>query len=240
MAIGFVNKASVFNASATAQSVVPVPSGTTTGHRMLCVVCTISNLATITDPTGATWVKLAEFAPGSAIKSAVYYRDAGGAEPASYTWGYSGSARNFGYCVSYSGCDLAVAPTASAAVANDTAGPASTPAVALSDGDWLVALTAGRQNPGTDDAKTWSIDDGADAERFDFYSANTGTGAKLTGAYYDSNRALTGGTYQRALTASVVLAQWHAWSVRLAAPAAAPPPPATPGAWSHMGRPIVR
>jgi hypothetical protein len=240
MPIGYVNKAFVFNAAATASSIVPVPAGTTTGHRMLCFVCTMANAATITDPTGSTWAKLAEFAPGSAIKSAVYYRDATAGEPASYTWGYSGSSRNFGYAVTYSGCDLAVAPSASATVYNDTGDPGPAPALALGAGDWLATLAAGRQNPGTDDAKEWAIDDPGDAERFDFYQATTGTGAKLTGAWWDSNRALTAGTYQRSPDPSLALAQWHAWSVRLAVPAGAPPPPATPGAWSHMGVPIVR
>lgn len=236
--IAYVNKAYGFNATAVTTVDVPVPSGLAAGHRMVCVVGSIGASPVITDPPGSTWTKLAEFAPGTSLKTAVYYRDiTAAAEPASYTWTFSAAGRNFGYVTAYSGCDLAVAPSAASVRFEDTTGPNLSPALALSDRDWLVTAAAGRESPGTETAKTFSNADTSDQTRFAFYSANTGTGAKLVAGLMDSGRALTAGSAQRSISNSPVLGQVHLWSIRLAAQVETTPAP-TGTAWTHMGLPI--
>lgn len=238
--IAFVNKAYVFNSTSGNSTVVPVPSGTAAGQRMLAMVGSVASSPTITDPTGSTWVKMGEFAPGSTLKTALYYRDVTAtAEPASYTWGWSGNGRNWGYMVAYANADLTTAPTFDQVVANDAAAGAgiASPSLGLSAGDWLVTLMGGRENPGTDTAKGWTNADTSDAERLNFYSSNTGTAAKTTAAWWDSARNLASGAVQRTITPSVLMQQVHLWSVRLAAQA----PPSSGGgestSWSRMGLP---
>lgn len=215
---------------------VPVPAGSTTGDRIWVLVASIGSAPTITGPAG--WVKVAEYAPGSQLKSALYYRDPGVGEPASYTWTWSASGRNLGFAATYSGLDLGADPLYGVDSGIPGAGPFNTPGVGIVEGDWLWSAAAGRENPGTDDAKTWSTNVGGDAERHDVYSTNTGTTAKLTGGLWDSGTALPGGTGTRALTVSKDLAQVHVWSLRLAGPDPNPPPPG-PNPWSSFGMPIV-
>jgi hypothetical protein len=239
--IGFVNKAFVFNSVSGTSTVVPVPEGAAAGHRLFAFVGSIGSSPVLTPPAGSTWLPLGEHGPTSTLKTAVFYRDVtAAAEPASYTWGWSASGRNWGYCLAYSGVDLAVAPTVDKADFTDTpaATPRQAPALGLSAGDWLLTLVGGRENPGTDTAKQWTNSDTADAERLNFYSSNTGTGAKSTAAWWDSGRKLGAGSEQRTITPSVAMGQMHLWAVRLAAQAA----PVAPGegtTWSRMGFPRV-
>lgn len=194
MSIGFVNKSSTVNSSSTTTTVVSTPSGLSGAgnQRLIAFVGVIGTGNVITDPAGGTWVKLAEFAPETNFKTAVYYRNVTGSEAGSYTWTWSVGGRNFGHIVAYSGVDLTVPPTlASVAGTADSAGPHAAPSVAVADGGWLITGVAARQSPGTAGAVTWTVSDGADSERYDVTAVNTGTGAQLPTAVYDSNRALT-------------------------------------------------
>jgi hypothetical protein len=242
--IAYVGKASVLNATSGTSTVVPVPAGVAQGHRLVAYVGSIGSSPTITDPAG--WQKIAEYAPGSTLKTAVYYRDVpAGAEPASYTWGWSASGRNFGQIVAYSGCDLTAAPVATPALVENVAaaGSVAAPSTSLVGGDWLLTLIAGRENPGTDTAKNWTKGDALDVERHDEYSTNTGTGAKLTAAFYDSNRALTTGNASRSVSTNVAMPQAHVWSVRLVSQVTSSPgvtPAATgPAAIGFIGKAYV-
>jgi hypothetical protein len=100
----------------------------------------------------------------------------------------------------------------------------------------LLSFGAGRQNPGTDAAKTWTSSDGADAERFDLYTAVTGTTPKYTAAAYDSGRPLPAGSAQRTLTCVPTVSQMSVWGVRLAAPVVVDAPTAA-NPWSFAGVP---
>lgn len=237
MAVAYRGKSFVFNSTAGLTTVAPAPSGILAGDRLVAVVGSVASSPTITDPAGGTWAKLAEFAPGSTLKTAVYARDAvTGDASASWTWTWSASGRNFGYVVAYSGVDTTV-QTLAQPVEGSAANPCTTPAVGLDTGDWLITVAAGRQNPGTDDVKDWTIDDSSDVERFDLYSTNTGTAAKLTAALWDSGRGLDPVATDRIVQPNLTLAQYHAWSIRLAAPQTGGSTGTGGNPWSYVGIP---
>lgn len=238
MAIAYRNKSIVNTGVSATTAVIPVPAGVVQGDRMYALVATIATSPTFTDPAG--WTKVGELMPGSNTKSALYYRDVtAAAEPASYTWTSSASGRMLGMIVAYSGLDLAASQSAVTADAADTAAGVTTAAVGTAQpGDWMAFVAIGRQNPGDDVAKTWTINDANDTERYDVYSPNTGTGADITGAWYDTNRALPVSTVQRTITPSTTLTQIHTWAFRLAAPEqVVTPPPTDVNTWSYIGLP---
>jgi hypothetical protein len=217
--IGFVDKAYVFNTTGTASTVLPVPAGVADTHRMLAFVGSAASSPTLAPPAGGSWKLVAEHGPSSSLKTAVFYRDVtAAAEPVSYTWGWSASGRNWGYCCAYSGVDLTQAPLAEPVMYDDV--PAATgvqsPALSLLAGDRLVTLAAGRESPGTDEVKDWTNPAG-DAERFDFYATTTGTAVKITAGWWDSANAAAPSSARRTLTQSRAMSRVHLWSVRLAA-----------------------
>jgi hypothetical protein len=197
VAIGYVNKSSTVNSTSGTTTVVATPAGTLNGHRLVAFVGTVGASATLTDPDGATWVKLGEYAPNTNLKTAVYYRNATGAEAANYTWTWSASGRNFGHIVAYSGVDLTVPPSfAVGSGAADSAGPHTAPGVTVADQGWLITAVGARQSPGTAGQVSWTSSDGVDVERYDVTATNTGTGGQLPTALYDTGRPLSsaGGT----------------------------------------------
>lgn len=237
MAIAYLGKTFAFNATSGTTTSIPMPAATTAGSRLLAVVGSIGNTPTLTDPAGGTWSKVAEYAPGTTLKSAVFVRDAtGGDNAATYTWTWSASGKNFGYALAYSGVDLTAPTLAQSVWTQDDDGPTDSPALALADGDWLVTAVVARENPGTSTAKTWSSDDTSDVKRYDLYTTVTLPTIQLSAALWDSGRPLAAGSADRAVQASVLMQQFHTWSIRLAAPAAAPPPAGNP--WTSFGQPI--
>lgn len=190
----YVNKSSTVNSSSTTTTVVTTPAGTSGvgDQRAVAIVGCVGTGNTITDPSGATWTKLGEHSPTTSFKTAAYYRDITGSEAADYTWTWSVGGRNFGHIVLYSGCDRSAAPVFAVQTGTaDSAGPHNSPSITVADGGWLITAVASRQSPGTAGAITWSSDDGSDAERYDVTATNTGTGAQLATAFYDSDRALS-------------------------------------------------
>ncbi len=191
MAIAFVNKSSTVNSSSTTSTAVTLPASVVNTVRMVAVVGCIGTGNNVAGPAG--WTKLAEFAPETNFKTAVYYRDATGSESGTATWTWSVGGRNFGHIVAYSGASLLLPPTVQAAAGTpDSVGPHSSATVQISDQGWSITAVAARQSPGTAGAVTWTSSDGSDNERYDVTATNTGTGAQLPTALYDSNRALAG------------------------------------------------
>jgi hypothetical protein len=237
MAVGFRGSALVNSNTAGTSTVVPMPAGLVVGDRVYVAIGSIATTPTITDPAG--WTKLSEYAPGSTLKSALYYRDVVGGEAGTYTWTWSASGRNLGMAVAYSGLDLAATPLGGSIGVTDSAAGLQTPAFATAQaGDWGFFFSMGRENPGTAAAKTWTINDAADEERIDTSSTVGTAGANLTGGWWDSGRELGAGTtVQRTITPSVTLTQFHAWAMRLAAPASTGGPPAGVQTWSYVGQP---
>ena len=94
------------------------PSGTASGHVMIALVASYSSLAMSSAPSGWT---LLENQAASNSEIWVYYRVAGGSEPASYTWTLNGSDDIAGYIVTYGGVDTSTPIDVSTARANATA-----------------------------------------------------------------------------------------------------------------------
>ncbi|MER5608329.1 hypothetical protein AB0F93_00035 [Micromonospora tulbaghiae] len=239
MAIAYRGKGLILNTSATDNTPLPMPAGTAEGDRLVAVVGTILPTSTITPPAG--WQLVSQYAPTNNMRTAVYTRTATATDKdTTYTWGWSGFARNFGYCLAYSGVDASVATSAQATYAQQSqAAPIATPALGLASGDWLLTFAVGRENPGTDTPKQWTNSDGQDVERFDLFTANASPQIKLSAALWDSGRPLPGGSAQRTLTPAPVMALAHVWSVRLAAPEGdTVPPPAAGDPWTYFGMPL--
>lgn len=236
MAVGFRASSLINSNTSGTTTVLPMPAGLVNGDRVYVLVGSIGTSPTLTDPAG--WTKVAEYAPGTTLKTALYYRDVVGGEAASYTWTWSGSGRNMGMAVAYSGLDLTAAELGAAVGVTDTASGLATQAFSTAaDGDWAFFCAMGRENPGTANTKSWTDSDPADAERMDSSSAATVPGANITGGWWDSNRVLGNGvSVQRTITPSVSLTQFHAWGIRLAAPASAGPPTGVT-TWSYLGQP---
>lgn len=238
MAVGFRASALINSNTSGNTTVVPMPTGLVVGDRVYVLVGSIATTPTITDPAG--WTKVSEYNPGTTLKTGLYYRDVVGGEAASYTWTWSGNGKTMGMAVAYSGLDLtAAALGGSVGVTDSGAGLATQAFSAGQDGDWAIFMSMGRENPGTAATKSWTINDAADAERIDSSSTAGTTGANLTGGWWDTNRALTAGTsVQRTITPSVSLTQFHAWAIRLAAPApTGGGPPTGVTTWSYLGQP---
>lgn len=241
MTIGYRGKAFTLNNTATNNTPLPMPAGAVTGDRLVAVVGTILASSVLTPPAG--WTEVAQYAPTPNMRTGVYVRTATAADAGStYTWGWSGFARNFGFAVAYSGVDTDAPTTAQAlAVQQDTPDPILAPALGMADGDWLITVAVGRENPGTDTAKAWTNADPADVERFDVYTTNAAPQIKLSAALWDSARPLAGGSAQRSVTPSPVMQLAQVWSIRLAAPEASGPPTPPPAAgdpWTYFGMPL--
>jgi hypothetical protein len=192
--VAYVNKSSTVNSSSTTSTVITTPAGTSGSgnQRAVAILGVVGTANEITDPTGATWIKLGEYAPATNFKTAAYYRDITGTEAGSYTWGWTVGGRNFGHIVLYSDVDRSSPPVfAVQSGTADAAGPHNSPGITVSDGGWLITAVGARQSPGTAGQVSWTTGDASDAERYDNTAVNTGTGAQLPSAFYDSNRALS-------------------------------------------------
>lgn len=101
-----------FRAAASAVSsnttlTIPVPAGTVAGDFMIASVGFRPNTLTATAPAGWTLLRRTNNAAGSANSLAVYYRVAGGSEPASYNWTFSaGAAGAAGGIQSFAGVNV--------------------------------------------------------------------------------------------------------------------------------------
>lgn len=202
-------------ASATAISpawnVVP-----TNGDLLIAVIGMISQTA-VTAPSG--WTLLGQQDTGTQIRMQAYWRIAA-SEPASNTWTLAGATKCYGWCGAYSGADTAAPVLSSSSPGPGTA--ITTPTVTVPVNGWLATAVTGR-HANTGSLTTWTSSDGSDAERLDFASNVAGSN-DISCVITDSNRALTGGSASRVLTASQAESQTGAMSIAFGPPAADPPP----------------
>ena len=85
---------------------INVPAGTTTGDVMIASVAVLPSAVTITPPSGWTSLNRVDQTAGNDSTQEIFYRVAGGSEPASYTWTFSGGIGGAaGGILSYSGVD---------------------------------------------------------------------------------------------------------------------------------------
>lgn len=158
------------------------------GDLLVAVVAAIVQ-TTITPPSG--WTLLATQDSGSALRGWLYSRTAA-SEPGSNTWTIGSSSKCFLQCAAYSGANPG------SLVSLSSTGT-TTPAVTVPDQGWLVSAAAGRHAT-TGVASTWTVNDAQALELLDFGSS--GGSQDIAGAVYDSNRALSSGSYSRVLTSS--------------------------------------
>lgn len=184
--------------TAGAVSVVgPLPT-VVAGDRVYVLVSSgAANPNTLTPPAelaGTSWTKCDEWAPDGSFKSALFYADVTSGTAAawsgsSHTWTWQTSARAAAEWLVYRDVDQARPPLfAKASAVADTVAASPVPSVTPGTHDWCCFGALGRQSPGTDTAKTWTITGfSSDVERVDQYATNSGTGQKLSVAGYDTN-----------------------------------------------------
>lgn len=199
--MGYVTSGASTPGTSTAAAVVgPLPAaggagGLAAGQRIFAVVSSgASNPNVLTDPTTGPWVKLDEWAPDGTFKSAAYYIDVTAANLAalagsSHTWNFATAARTTSAWTIYDAVDQTKPPLyAKVSGAGGSAGATNVPSVTPGAQDWEIFIACGRQSPGTDTAKSWSIAGySSDVKRQDLYATNTGTGQKLSTAVFDTN-----------------------------------------------------
>jgi len=192
------------------------------GDRVFCFLSSIATNPTLTAPVGGGWTQLGSlYKPTTTLATAVFYKDyVAEAASTTHTWTFSAAGRCIAELQAYSGCDLSQAPL-SGNNATLTSGVSVSGSSAVTDGDWVLNLAAGRQSPGDAAAITWASTTGTDNESFDLRASATGTTPQLTAVFTDVNMAQPTGTTTRTLTASKTLAEAHIWAVRLRAAAAA-------------------
>jgi hypothetical protein len=183
----------------------------------------------VTDPTAAPsgFTLLGSQAGGANSKSWVYYKTASG-ESGTYAWSLASQVKSGAWVGAYSGVDTTVAPVFASSNPGSAAALAC-PGVTVGNSGWLISAACCRHSS-IATASTWTDSDASDSERLDFGSGTSGSDIAMS--VYDSNRALTAGSYARTLTSTNTEGQIGMWSIALAA-AGAPVTPsvALPGRW---------
>lgn len=145
MAIAFRSKSE--NKGGSGSSIVLTkPSGTVSGDLLIALV-QIQNVANTVNsvPSGWSLIDTQNTGPDSYDNhTALYYKVAGGSEPADYTWGFSGSNNVGGVMGCWSGC-ASSSPIGGTAKAQDTNFDTTeaAPSVTVSGtGSWVLAVLA--------------------------------------------------------------------------------------------------
>lgn len=200
----FVNGNASTPGTATADSTITLPAGLVAGQRAYALISSGATNPTTFTAQPAGWIKLDQYSPSGVGSSALWYIDitsanASSLSGAAQTWTWSASSRTTAAWLLYGDVDQTRAPAfARTAAPADSSAAITVPGVSVPAGDWELVMVAGRQSPGTDGAKSWSSAGAtSDAERYDVYATNTGTGQKLTVAGYDTagpaDQSTTGG-----------------------------------------------
>jgi hypothetical protein len=160
--IAFRSASSATTGSSTATSLaVNKPSGVVSGDWMFAGISVSNQDATITAPAGWTLVRTIT----DTMRLSIYRKQAGGSEPASYTWTSSISRRLCGGIVAFSGVNASTPIQVENGIAEAGSGVTahSTPTISTSGSStWLISLFADRTNTGS----TWSPPSGT-TERVD-------------------------------------------------------------------------
>lgn len=122
------------SSASTTSSIVTKVSGTASGHYMLAQVVLSNTAATITPPTD--WYVLADTSV-TGLRMVVYYKIAGGSEPANYTWSYSATTAAVVTlrCLSNVEVDYSVQVNSSASATTSMTGLSN---LSLSNGDYYL------------------------------------------------------------------------------------------------------
>lgn len=178
MSVAYRASNSVTNGTAGTSVAVTKPAGTTAGDVLIAFVAE-TGVGVITAPAG--WTLIDVRSTGTDVTMARYYRVAGAAEGATYTWTLGASVRNWGWVGAYTGVDTA-APIFDTAYTTYTTGgfaffggTSDLPRFGASVGATAAVRTAGGA------ATTWSS---LHTERADL-STNAGAGIDIAGEVTD-------------------------------------------------------
>jgi hypothetical protein len=191
---------------------IPLPTGTAANDLLLAHVSHRQNLRGITPPIGWTPLEHEEalFAgvTGSAVSSAVFWKRATAAEPASATFSLAAgpSVEVAGAVAAYSGVHLSTPINASDGAVGNSPTAAAPSLTTTVPGAVLVQLFAKRQ-------ETLPAPAGADA-RWGLPSSNSGN-AWVGASGADEVRAAAGATGVRNSSASTFTSEWVALAVAL-------------------------
>lgn len=173
---------------------VLTPAGTVSGDVLLASIAVVSITSTVATPAGWTLVQNTPQSSGNKTRLYTFYRVAGGSEPGSYAWTFSGA--NSGAVAalaSFSGADISASPidasaaqTTSDASFNHTA-PSVTTTVA---GDMLVTVHEYASS------RNWTPPTGM-MERADLYSDTNGGNTGVSMELNTESRSVAGATGAR-------------------------------------------
>lgn len=164
---------------------VPVPAGTVTNDLLVCSVRAEASAPGNINPADGTWNTLfnaATSGTGLDINTYIFWRIAGGSEPANYTFNYTGgSDTGIGRMTAIASVNTANPINTSSNAANSTAGTTATgatftPTVA----DTLIMMFVVTNNGGTVSAYALPTDSPTFTERYDTAPINS-AGALATG-----------------------------------------------------------
>ncbi len=182
---------------------ISVPSGTAANDLLLATISTDGDV-TFNTPTGWTLLNQGP-SPGNDSTLAVFYRIAGGSEPTTYTFTWSGNQQAAGAILRYTGVD-SITPINTFATATGTSASPTAPSVTTTVADTMVVRIFGADFSGTispPPGNTLRVG----------LSSSTGNGATSLGAA-DLTQAAAGATGTAAFT--YVNEQWRSMTVALA------------------------
>ncbi len=127
------------------------PTGTADGDVLIASIAASSSAATITPPSGWTLVNSQTQSNTNTSKLSTYWLAAGASEPASYTWTFSGGARDLAGAISaYSGVDASAGTiNAQAAQATGSSTSHATPTITTTVASTMLVSTHAYASAGT-------------------------------------------------------------------------------------------
>ena len=223
--ISFRAAASAAAPSGTLSLTINRPSGTSVGDVMIASIAVRPNTATITEPAGWTLVRRIDNANANANSLAVYYKVAGGSEPANYTWTFSTSTGSAGGIQTFSGVDTTNPINVEAGQNTANGLTHATPSVTTTAANTMIVTSHGFTS-----SATWTPPAGM-TEAFDAasltvpatggisiegnYAIQTAAGATGTKTATASNNSDVGNTHILALNNPPGVSLANAWTTGL-------------------------